>query len=140
MNKQKEKILRFIRSHRICSLSTVTPEGKPEAAVVEFGEMPNLELVFNTICHYRKYKNLLKNRHVALVIGWDKNVTVQYEGVVSEISGKASEKYRKAFWKKNPKAKKWEANPDTRFFKVTPTWVRYADLGKKPWEIFEVIF
>ena len=140
MNKQKTKILNFIKKQKVCVLSTVTKSHKPESAVIEFGETNNLEIVFDTITTYRKYKNLQHNPNVAVAIGLDSDIIIQYEGKAIELVGTAAKKYKESYWKKNPKAQKWESCPGIKFFKIVPKWIRYSDLSKKKWEVFEVKF
>ena len=133
-------ISEFIEKNKLATLSTVTADGKPEAAAIEFGGKNNFELIFDTIDTYRKYKNLQSNKNVAFVIGWDDDVTVQYEGIAQELSGDELEEYKKKYFEKNPKAKKWENVKGIRYFKVIPKWIRYSDLKKNPWEIHELRF
>ena len=137
MNK-KQVIRDFISQQKIAVLSTINQEGKPQSAVLEFGNTENLEIIFDTFPSSRKYKNLKHNKNVSLVIGWDDNITIQYEGKAEELSGKELEKYKKEFFKKNHSAQRWEAR-GVKYFKVNPTWIRYSDLNKDPWEIFELI-
>lgn len=107
-------------------ISTSGPDGQPEAAVVEFGETDDLELIFDTFTTSRKYKNLKTNPKVACVIGWDDDITVQYEGVAEEVRG--------------DEAKRWDKEEEITYFKITPTWIRYSDLTKHPWDIKNVTF
>ena len=134
----KKLIYIFFKSHKICVLTTVNGV-EPQAAAIEFGETPELEIIFDTFTTSRKYKNLKENLKVAAVIGWDKNVTVQYEGRALELEGAELEKC-KALYFKNPRAKKWENKKDNVYFKIIPVWARYSDLNKYPWEIHEVRF
>lgn len=138
MNKKKI-ILDFIKKHKICVLSTIS-QNKSESAVIEFGETEDLELIFDTFNTYRKYQNIQKNHNVSVVIGWDKNITVQYEGQAIELLGKELDKYKKIYFAKNPNAQRWEKFTETKHFKVVPTWIRYSDLRKQPWDVFEVKF
>lgn len=135
---QRRIVSDFVKKQKIAVLSTVNSQGKPESAVLEFGETDELELVFDTYTSSRKYKNLQTNKNVSLVIGWDEDITVQYEGVAEEIKGEEAKKYKKAYWNKNPIAQRWEAREGITFFKVTPRWIRYSDLNKDPWEVFEI--
>lgn len=137
---KKKIILDFVKRHAIGVVSTVTPNNTPEAAVVEFGETDNFEIIFDTLYNSRKYKNLQKNNNVAFVIGWDEDITVQYEGRAHELSGDDLTKYKEIFFKKLPHARKWEKVKGIKFFKVVPKWIRYSDLRKHPWEVFEVKF
>lgn len=141
MNEDIKKLIReLLRRHKLAVISTVTKDGSPEAAVIEFGETDDLKLVFDTFVTYRKYKNLQHNKRTAFVIGWDENITVQYEGDAYELSGEELERYKQLYFKKNPKAQKWESRPEIRYFKVTPRWIRHSNLNVNPWEIQEVDF
>lgn len=134
----KALILDFIRRQKIAVISTVTAENKPEAAVIEFGETQELELIFDTFSSYRKYQNIQHHSQVAFVIGWDDNITVQYEGSAEELSGDRLEKYKALYFAKNSAAQRWEAREEIRYFRVRPTWIRYSDLSTRPWTIYEV--
>jgi general stress protein 26 len=136
---KKQLVLNFIKKHFLAVISSVDQErNRPESAVLEFGENENLELVFDTLKTSRKYKNLQTNQNVSFVIGWDENITVQYEGVAENISGEAANPYKEVYWAKNPDAKRWITNPDIRYFRVAPIWIRYSDLNKNPWDVFEL--
>ncbi len=134
---KRQIILDFIKRHDIGVVATMSSK-KPEAAVVEYGETENLELIFDTFVSSRKYQNLLKNSNIAFVIGWDEDITVQYEGEASELRGEELNKYKELYFKKNPRAKKWDGREGITYFKIVPKWIRYFDLNKDPWEIFEV--
>lgn len=135
----KELIAAFLAKTKLAVIATVGENG-PESAVLEFGETEELELIFDTLTSSRKYKNLQKNKNVSFVIGWDENITVQYEGVAEELKGSEAEKYKEIYFAKNPRAKKWEKQEGIAFFKVTPRWIRYSDLNTYPWEIKELNF
>ena len=137
---QKKIIINFIKKHIIGVVSTVTADNKPESAVVEFSETEDLEIIFNTLSDSRKYKNLQTKNNVAVVIGWDEDITVQYEGEVFELSGEELAKYKEIFFKKLPHARKWKKVKGITFFKVVPKWIRYSDLRKHPWDVFEIRF
>ncbi|OGD86569.1 hypothetical protein A2870_02130 [Candidatus Curtissbacteria bacterium RIFCSPHIGHO2_01_FULL_41_11] len=115
-------------------------QNKPEAAVVDFAQTENLELIFHTLASTRKAQNIQINKNVAFVIGWDENITVQYEGEVGEISDSELEQDKKLYLLKIPEAVKWINEDESKFFKVSPRWIRYSDLNLDPWEIFEVRF
>ncbi len=136
----KKLTLEFIKRHRLATLSTVTLDTKPEAAVVEFGENDEYELIFDCLETSRKYQNLSTNRRVAFVIGWDEDITLQYEGDAYELQNEELDKYKNEYFKKNPRAKKWEHVPGIKYFRVAPRWVRYSDVSKHPWEIHEMSF
>lgn len=135
----KERILNFIREHKICVLATIAPESKPEAAAIEFAETDDSELIFDTFTTYRKYPNLKANPNVAVVIGWE-TATVQYEGVANELEGEEFEQMKKIFLAKHPDAVKFLAIPETRYFKVSPKWARLRDYSTVPETVIEVTY
>ncbi len=138
MNNEKF-ILDFIKGHKIAVVSTMD-KNTPESAVVEFSETKDLEIIFDTFSYFRKYRNMKRNPNVSIVIGWDNNVTVQYEGVSKEITEDELRKYKTLHVRKLPDAKKYVNSKDIKFFRVAPKWIRYSDLNKKPWEIIEIKF
>ncbi len=135
---KKQIILDFIKRHNLGVIATADLNGKPEAAVLEFGETDDLELIFDAFASSRKCRNIEKNKRVAFVIGWDDNITVQYEGEAEELRGEELEKYKQKYFAKNPRAKKWEGREGIIYFRIRPRWIRYSDLNKSPWEIFEI--
>lgn len=135
---QKQKILEFSKTQMLCVISTVSPDGKPEAALVGIAETDNFEFIFGTSDTSRKYKNLQQNSHVAIVIGHDakERRTVQIEGVATELEGAEADTYRDILLTKNPFAKKFAEKPDQKWFKVQPTWARYTNFADH--EEFEI--
>src|SRR3989338_3692318 len=123
----KKEILEFGQQHDLCVLSTVSPANTPESAVIKCAISEKFEIIFNTYNTYRKYKNMEQNQKVAVVIGGEKGITVQYEGKAQELSGKELEKYKDIFHQKHSKSN-WHTHPETRFFKITPAWLRYSDV------------
>lgn len=135
---QKALVLKFIKRQKLAVIATVGHQNKPEAAVLEFGQTNKLELIFDALESSRKVQNIRQNNGVAFVIGWDEDITVQYEGEAFELAGEELAIYKKLYWQKNPGAQKWEKVPGIKFFKVVSKWIRYSDLNKQPWEVFEV--
>ena len=134
----KQLITELLEKETLAVISTVSSNNTPQAAVVEFGQTDKLELIFDTFSGSRKYQNLLHNNQVAVVIGWDNNVTVQYEGLATELAGDELAQYKSIYFQKNPDAKRWDKYPDIKHFKITPTWIRYSDLSHKPWTVLEL--
>ncbi len=137
---QKQVIWNFIKKHSLCALTTVNAKGNPEAAVIEFSEREPFELIFDTFVMYRKYGNIQKNQNVAVVIGWDENITVQYEGIAVELNGKELKECQKIHIAKLPDSAKFMGMAGVVYFKVIPKWIRYSDLTVFPWRIFELPF
>ncbi|MBI2546191.1 pyridoxamine 5'-phosphate oxidase family protein [Candidatus Woesearchaeota archaeon] len=136
---KKRRIVEFLKQNKVAVLSTITPDGKPESATVEYVLTDKLEIIFNTFATYRKYRNLKNNASVAIVVGF-KDKTVQYEGLAGEAKGKEQEECKKLHASSIKHKTKFHEMPETRYFKVSPKWIRYADYSKKPWELFEILF
>lgn len=136
----KKLILDFIKKHTLGVLSTVNTQGKPGASVIEFSEIDNFELIFDTFEHFRKYKNLKSNSNVAIAIGWDENITVQYYGKAIELEGKELKRYQKIHITKLPDSAKFVNTKGIKYFKVIPESVKYSDLNFHPWKVFEISF
>ena len=139
---QQQKIADYISTQALGVITTVTVQGRPEAALLAVTETENLELIFGTESSTRKYRNLQHNPHVAFVIGHDFNarITIQYEGIAREISGDEAQQAKELHLKKNPGSSKYANKPQQRWFKVKPTWIRYMSLNERPADIFEISF
>lgn len=127
--KQVSKILDFLRTEKVCVLSTVSKDGNPQSATMGFAETPELKVVFGTSNKTRKYQNLGTNQKVSIVVGWslEQFVTVQYEGIAHEAAGEEIEWAKGLLATKNGESKKFANSPDNRYFIITPTWIRYLD-------------
>jgi len=129
----RETIIAFIKTHTHCVLATVTKDGNPEAAIIEYVANDKGEIIFDTSTDYRKYKNLLNNQHIAIAIGsGEENKGVQCEGIASLLQGEELIEAKKIYFAKRPEAKKWESDPTTIYFKVIPTWLRMRDYTTDP--------
>ncbi len=137
---QITEVLNFIKGNNLAVVSTVNYSGKPQSAVVEFGELDDFTIIIDTLKTSRKYSNLTTNKQVSIVIGWDNDVTVQIDAIAKELSGDELNSAKAAYFAKNERAKKWENMPDIAYFAFKPYWLRYSDVGHKPWLIEEFSF
>ena len=128
----KELIYQFIAKKKLGVVSTVNAENRPESAVVGIAVSENLEIIFDTVKASRKYRNILRDPHVALVIGWDNEITVQYEGLAEVLgSGNESDILRAVYYHVYPDGKERAATwPGLVHIKVTPKWIRYSDFNE----------
>ena len=134
MSVTKELIYQFVNQQKLAVVSTINKENKPEAALVGIALSVNLEIIFDTVKTSRKYKNMLYKPDVALAIGWDNEITVQYEGI-AEVLGdnKEADSLREVYFSAFPdgreRAKTW---PGLVHIKITPNWIRYSDFNESP--------
>lgn len=122
-----EEAYRFMDHERLAVLSTARKSGQPESALMGFAVTPELEIVFDTVRSSRKYPILRENPHVAWVVGCTSEVTVQYEGVATELEGEELAKYKKVYFRAFPDGPARESWPGITYFVVRPKWVRYCD-------------
>lgn len=128
----KELVYQFINQSKLAVVSSVNGSGKPESALVGIAVSTGLEIVFDTVKSSRKYHNILENPHVSVVIGWDNETTIQYEGEAS-LLGKDNDAdncrqiYYTAWPDGRERAETW---PGLVHIKVTPRWIRYSNFNE----------
>lgn len=127
----REIIQIFLTSQMLCVVSTVNADGTPESALVAFSESSDLEITIGTFNDTRKFANILRNPHVACVIGTT-DQTLQLEGIARIANDEEIDHCRIQHTQKNPASAKYVHDPKQRFVIVKPTWLRYTDYGTDP--------
>jgi pyridoxine/pyridoxamine 5'-phosphate oxidase len=127
----------FVCSKRLAVISTVNPEGGPEAALIGYAFDPGFGLVFDTAALSRKARNLRGRAEAAIVIGWDEETTVQLEGVGCEPAGHELSRAKEVYFDTWPDGRAREAWRDITCFLNEPSWMRYSRYTDPP-EIVEV--
>lgn len=128
---EKAKIYEFLKQHQLAVVSSVSAAGKPQSALVGIAVSRDLEIVFDTFDKSRKYANILQNPNVSLVIGWDDETSVQYEGVAELLSGPEADHHREIYYDVYPDGRDRTANwPGLVHFKVSPRWIRYSNFNE----------
>ncbi len=116
----------------------MAPDGRPQAAVVGFAVSDLLELVFDTVTTSRKYQNLRRDPRIALVIGWDGEVTTQVEGMADFPSGDELLRIRECYFAAYPDGRERLSWPGITHVRIRPTWIRFSDFTKDPPSIVEM--
>src|SRR5574341_528900 len=114
---------KLIRENELCVLATSSLSGKPEAATIEYVADSEDNLYFETFPTYRKYANLKSNPQASVVITQDPH-TIQMDGTVVELKGREAEKAVKLLTAKHGEGSGYYSDPQIRFFRFTPTWIR----------------
>ena len=135
-----EELCQFVRERKLAVVATVSAAQTPEAALVGIAVTSDLELVFDTIESTRKCQNLRNRPEIAVVIGWDGEITLQYEGQADEPEGRALDRCKAAYFDAYPDGRERERWPGITYFRVRPKWVRYSDYAKEPPQIVELSF
>ena len=130
----------FVRVSRLAVLATKAPDGSVQAALVGVAMSDDGEIVFDTLATSRKFRNMLHEPQVALVVGWAGEVTVQCEGAADVLSGVDLERCRGVYFASFPDGRDRAADPDIRYVRVRPRWVRRSDFSTAPARIDEERF
>ncbi|MEO6761422.1 MAG: pyridoxamine 5'-phosphate oxidase family protein [Candidatus Saccharimonadales bacterium] len=136
----KAMLREFMDARHNMVLSTVDGEGRSESAVVGFGATNKLQLVFGTAGSTRKAQNIATNKDVSVVIGWDNQGTIQYEGTARLLGGNDVDVYAEFYFLKNEGARAYKDAPNESYFLIEPRWLRFTDTTRHPWEISEIEF
>ncbi|HEY5714152.1 MAG TPA: pyridoxamine 5'-phosphate oxidase family protein [Candidatus Gracilibacteria bacterium] len=136
-NTEKNRLFRnFLKDHTFATISTVSPQQKPESATVEYFLLDEgLDVVFRTQTNFRKYKNLKQNPAVALQIRAQETSTLQYEGMAQEIAlDSLSVNEKIAIASRSISGRVIYEEDKGVYFRIKPTWIRLTDVSKQPWE------
>jgi pyridoxine/pyridoxamine 5'-phosphate oxidase len=135
----KQFIYDFIKSRSLAVITTVNEKAMPEAALIGIAVTPKLEIIFDTANISRKHPNLLQNPAVALVIGWDNDITLQYEGLATQLSDH-DDQYKQLYFDTIKGARERSHTlHGIVHFKISPHWIRYCNYNP-PVMIKELMF
>jgi pyridoxine/pyridoxamine 5'-phosphate oxidase len=134
----RAELVVFLRRYRLAVQASIAAGGAPQAAVVGFGVSDACEIVFDTLTTTRKYRNLIADPRIALVIGWDHEATAQIEGVVDFPTGAEQERIRDVYFAAYPDGRDRLAWAGITHARVRPTWARFSDFTKDPPVIVEL--
>lgn len=131
----------FILKNKLCVISTVSPAGKPEAAVCIYLPDENFDFYFITRGQTRKTENLKTNKNVAVVIGTEPApFTIQAEGEAQFLLSTESEEFmNKVKGREDLQALYFGPflkMPGTDFaiFKIKTNWLRYMEIDPETGE------
>ena len=123
----QQQFINFVRHRGLAVVATRGPDGAPQAALVGITATGRGELVFDTSRSSRKYGNLSAFAQVALVIGWDNEMTVQCEGTADIPMGADRDRCVQAYLAQYPNGVKRAHDQDIVHVRVRPSWLRYSD-------------
>jgi hypothetical protein len=78
-----------------------------------------------------KYRNLSALAHIALVIGWDNDMTVQCDGTADVPTGVDRDRCLQAYFAQYRDGVGTARAHDIAHVRVRPCWLRYSDY--RPW-------
>lgn len=136
----RAQLLEFLRAHRYAVQASVSPAGRPQAAVVGVIVSDRFEVFFDTLAETRKAWNLRHNAGIAFVFGGtepDVERTAQVEGVTDEPGGAELERLKDQYLARFPDGVERQRWPGLIYLRARPTWIRYSDFRSVPPTIVE---
>lgn len=132
-----QKTQDFLKAHQGAVISTVSPEGKPQASFVYYVLDKDLNFYFITKNKTRKAENLMKNTSVAIVVNNESKMeTLQMEGTVQLVDdAKLNFDIVNLWLEKNVTIKEgWPPlfkmdKGSIIVFKVNLNWTKYSDFN-----------
>ncbi|MFA5827772.1 MAG: pyridoxamine 5'-phosphate oxidase family protein [Candidatus Shapirobacteria bacterium] len=135
----KNTVFQFIKSQDLCILSTASKSGKTESAVMAFAVDDNFVIYMSTENTTRKFKNILKNNFVSVIVGGLKSdPSVQLDGTTIILTDTEIAAAKDFMLSLHPELKDYFNTPNSMFFTVTPSWLRYSDFSQNPPEVIEL--
>ncbi|PFG43285.1 general stress protein 26 [Isoptericola jiangsuensis] len=120
-------VARFVRERADGVLTTLGPDGGPQAAYLSLTATERGELVLDARVTSRTVRNVRRDPRVAVVCGGADGVTLQAEGLAEEVHGeerrRCADVYRAAF----PRFAGSLADPGIAVVRVSLTWARLGD-------------
>jgi hypothetical protein len=129
-----------MRRHRLAVQTSLSSDGRPQAAVIGIAVDDSLEIIFDSVDTSRKVRNLRADPRTAFVIGGfhpPEERTVQYEGTADEPKGAELERLKEIYYLVYPDGRLRLGWPGLVYIRVRPTWIRYSDFHHSPPEIHE---
>lgn len=121
------QLVEFVRRRGLAVVATRDPDGAPQAALVGIAATDRGELVFDTAAHSRKCANLRAFPQVAVVIGWDDEVTLQCEGDADIVIGAARDRCLAAYLQQYSDGRQRAHDPDIVLVRIRLNWGRLSD-------------
>ena len=132
----KAAVAAFARLERLVVVSTVTPTGEPEAALVDIAADDEGAFFFNAYKTARKLDNLRATPKAAMVIGTRGDVSLQLEGPAYVADGDEKAYFAAAHVAHYPSSR--AEHEDFEMVVIRPTWVRHYDASTRPPTVVEV--
>ncbi len=132
-----QKIFDFLAKHRVCSLTTLLPDGSPHAAALHYSHSGNPPVLYFSVENTgKKCEALLdgSDGKASVVIGFSEEewVTLQLDGDIRIHRKDELPSIHAVHYAKHPNAAQYKNDPATVFLVFAPTWWRFTDYNTKP--------
>ena len=117
----------YVRATGDAVVSTVGPNGEPQAAYLAITATQAGELVFDAKADSRKVANLRRDPRIAVVVGGADGTTLQVQGVADFPSGALLESCVDAYLSAFPQFAESLQGDAVVVIRVTVDWARFGD-------------
>jgi hypothetical protein len=125
----REELLGFLQKNRLGVISTTSDRGDPQSALVGIAVTDRFEIVFDTLGRTRKCQNLRQHPQISVVVGWEHETTVQYEGIADEPTGDELRRLKAVYFAAYPECMSHQNWEGITYVRIRPTWIRYSDFN-----------
>ncbi|WP_082573476.1 GNAT family N-acetyltransferase [Cellulomonas sp. Root137] len=123
----RAELIAYVRAQGDGVVSSLGPDGSPQAAYLPITATDRAELVFDARATSRKIANLRRNPGVAVVVGGRDGTTLQCEGVADLPAGAARDLCARAYLDAFPQFEASLSDDGVVLVRVRLTWARYGD-------------
>lgn len=135
----KLEVYQWLEKQILCTIATNGDHGYPNIATVGFSQTYDLSFIIITDGESRKARNIMANEKVALVVtNEDDRYTLQVEGTARRLTWNEFEPYSEYHYKKLPFSLPFKDIPGQVPFLITPTHMRFSDVGVRPWQLTNI--
>ncbi|NUU19126.1 GNAT family N-acetyltransferase [Cellulomonas humilata] len=120
-------LVQYVRAHGDGVVSSLGPDGAPQAAYLPIAATDRAELVFDARVTSRKIANLRRDPRVAVVAGGRDGTTLQCEGVADLPDGAERERCARAYLDAFPQFAASLSDDGVVLVRVRLTWARFGD-------------
>ncbi len=135
----RKSALKFLRAQSVIVISTVSPDGEPQSATVNFITDEDFNIYFATRKSSRKFKNITSNPKVSVVAGFDveRPSTLQVQGAAEVVTENKISKLIELGEGMLAHEHNWwpllrVTGLDFAIIKITPDWARWLRFDVDP--------
>ena len=123
----ENELIDYVRANGDAVVSTLGPDGEPQAAYLSITATDAGELVFDAKADSRKVANLRRDPRVAVVVGGADGTTLQVQGIADFPAGADLARCAGAYETAFPQFADSLRSADVVVIRVVVEWSRYGD-------------
>ena len=139
LNPTKQQLGDWLDKQMLSTIASNGADGYPNAATVGFSHNDAFEFVIITDKDSRKAYNIANDNKVAMTItNQDDRYTLQLQGEARQITWEEFNAYSEHHYAKLPFSLPFRDIPGQTPFVITPVYMRFSDVGVRPWALTEI--